>query len=268
MFMLADRLISWQLRCVAMPEKLLTQLSLFDVRDASPAPWTIRRSRRARRLTVRVFVTGRVEVVVPPRTSERAVREFVHRHRQWIETRRERARREQPSPESFPPASIALAAFDELWALRSVTGVARPRLATVSGSVLELRGALTDVEAVRRLLRTWVVARATLRLGPWLAELARERGFQFSRMSVRRQRTRWGSCSARGTISLNGCLAFQRPAVVRYLLLHELAHTRHMNHSARFWHLVAEHEPDWRSLDRELLSGWRQVPAWMFADGE
>jgi len=84
------------------------------------------------------------------------------------------------------------------------------------------------------------------------------------RMHLRRQRTRWGSCSAAGTISLNVCLMFQRPEVVRYLLVHELCHRRHMNHSARFWSLVASHEPNWRALDAELLRGWQNVPAWVF----
>ena len=85
-------------------------------------------------------------------------------------------------------------------------------------------------------------------------------------MLIRRQRTRWGSCSTRGTISLNCCLLFQRPAVVRYLMIHELAHTLHMNHSRRFWHCVARHCPEYRSLDRELLDGWRRVPDWVFGD--
>ena len=82
--------------------------------------------------------------------------------------------------------------------------------------------------------------------------------------SVRRQRTRWGSCSNKGTISLNVCLMFQRPEVVRYLIIHELCHRRHMNHSKRFWSLVASFEPGWKPLDVELLQGWRNVPAWVF----
>ncbi len=86
------------------------------------------------------------------------------------------------------------------------------------------------------------------------------------RVLVRRQRTRWGSCSTRGTISLNCCLLFQRPPVVRYLLIHELVHTRHMNHSHGFWQRVARHCPDYSGLDRELLDGWRRVPSWVFGD--
>ena len=68
-----------------------------------------------------------------------------------------------------------------------------------------------------------------------LAALAIQHGFEFKRLSIRLQRTRWGSCSTRGTISINLALLFQRPEVLRYLMCHELAHTRHMNHSATYW---------------------------------
>lgn len=240
---------------------------MTDVTATQLAPLTVRHSRRARRLAVRVFRSGRAEVVVPPRTSERVVSDFIAHHRDWIEARRQRAQHERPVPATFPPARLGLAAFGEDWSLRALPGAGRPRLVQVAPDGLEVRGAPTDA-GLRQLLRAWVRARATLRLGPWLAALADETGLGFRCFAVRRQRTRWGSCSTRGTISLNACLAFQRPAVVRYLLLHELAHTQHMNHSSRFWHLVARLEPDWRRLDRELTAGWRQVPAWMLDDGD
>jgi len=83
-------------------------------------------------------------------------------------------------------------------------------------------------------------------------------------VAIRCQRTRWGSCSTRGTVSLNCSLLFLPPEVVRYLFIHELAHTEHMNHSASFWRLVEKLEPEYRRLDRELLAGWRTVPAWVF----
>jgi predicted metal-dependent hydrolase len=95
-----------------------------------------------------------------------------------------------------------------------------------------------------------------------LAALAEHFGVLYRRMQIRRQRTRWGSCSTSGTISLNCCLLFHPPEVVRYLLAHELAHLTHMNHSPRFWRLVEQYEPRWREHDRALTHGWRQVPGW------
>jgi predicted metal-dependent hydrolase len=107
---------------------------------------------------------------------------------------------------------------------------------------------------------------ALQRLEPRVVAIARAHGVRFARVSIRRQRSRWGSCSARGTISLNACLLFQRAAVVDYLIVHELTHVKHMNHSARFWHAVESVCPDWRVLDRELVQGWRTVPRWVFSD--
>jgi hypothetical protein len=101
-------------------------------------------------------------------------------------------------------------------------------------------------------------------LAPRLLQLADELNYPVARVSIRSQRTRWGSCSTRGTVSLNCSLLFLASEVVRYLFVHELAHTRHMNHSASFWRLVEKIEPDYRRLDRDLLAGWRTVPSWVF----
>ncbi|HTE45384.1 MAG TPA: M48 family metallopeptidase, partial [Gemmatimonadaceae bacterium] len=118
----------------------------------------------------------------------------------------------------------------------------------------------------RASLRAWLMRAARIRLAPRVAALAQAMNVKYSRVSIRRQRSRWGSCSARGTISLNCCLLFQRPEVVDYLIVHELMHVKHMNHSARFWQAVERHCADWRALDRELVQGWRHVPRWVFSD--
>jgi predicted metal-dependent hydrolase len=103
---------------------------------------------------------------------------------------------------------------------------------------------------------------------PQLAQLALTMDCRYARLQVRQQRTRWGSCSTRGTISLNCCLLFQRPEVFRYLLVHELSHLRHMHHGPRFWAHVARFAPDCRELDRELGKGWLRVPQWALRDRE
>ncbi len=242
-----------------------SQLPLWSDKDATEG-WRVRESQRARRLTVRVFHTGRVEVVVPFRTSPRAVERFLERHRPWIERKREEARRHAGPPAPFPPARIDLPACEEVWRIHLAGGLRRARIAASPWGLLTVSGDAGKGQAVRQALRRWLTERARQVLPPLLAECARELGFSYARVLIRRQRTRWGSCSTRGTISLNCCLLFQRPAVVRYLMIHELAHTQHMNHSRRFWQCVARHCPQYRGLDGELLDGWRRVPDWVFGD--
>ena len=236
------------------------QLSLFDVPTAERA-WEVRVSGRTRRLTVRVYPGGRVEIVVPPRTSPRAIEAFVARHRNWIDAKVEEFRARVPASRVLP-SRVEFPATGDAFACEWTADGGKPVLRE-SGGVLRYTGPL-DWRTATPVLHAWLLDAGRARLVPWLAEVAALEGFAFARAQVRRQRTRWGSCSRSGTISLNVCLLFQAPAVVRYLFVHELAHTRHMNHSARFWATVGEHEPDWKTLDRELVRGWQGVPDWVF----
>jgi predicted metal-dependent hydrolase len=225
----------------------------------------IRVSRRARRLAIRVYPDARVEVVVPPRARPRDVEHFLAAHRDWIENKRAQALRNRPAPEVFPPASLSFALTGENWRVHVAGGSGRLRVTDTSGGILQVWGTATPA-SLRAALRRWLLPAAEARLAPRLVSLAAVTGVTYRRISVRRQRSRWGSCSVRGTISLNACLLFQRPEVVDYLIVHELMHVKHMNHSKRFWQAVEKHCAEWRALDRELLQGWRHVPRWALFD--
>ncbi len=234
----------------------------------SPHGPLIRVSARARRLSVRVHPDARVEVVVPPWARASDVERFLSEHREWIETRRATALRNKPAPEIFPPPVLAFAATGERWRVHLAGGDGRASIRELGGNdfdrVLRIGG---SPDALREALRAWLLRAARARLEPRVAALSAAMGIPFSRVSIRRQRSRWGSCSVRGTISLNACLLFQRPGVVDYLIVHELTHVKHMNHSARFWAAVERQCADWRALDRELVQGWRNVPRWVFSEG-
>ncbi len=238
-----------------------SQLPLWS--DGDEAEWVVRESVRARRLAVRVLLTGQVEVVVPCRTSARTVERFVGRHRDWIAHQREKVRRLARPAEPFPPYRIELSACEQTLRVHLAGGRGRTRATVVAPGLLGISGPVDSRAAVQLALQRWLTTTARQTLEPMLARLARELDVRYGKIAIRRQRTRWGSCSTHGTISLNCCLLFQRPAVVRYLLIHELAHTVHMNHSRRFWNFVARHCGDYRRLDQELLEGWRRVPAWV-----
>ena len=235
-----------------------TQLSLFETRSSSD-PFAVRVSPRARRLTARVHVGGRVEIVVPIGVTARTVRDFVLRFTPWID-RKVAAMQCFAAPGEPVPASIEFACTDERFAVEWRAGP-KGRLAQTAGRI-ELQAA--DDRSARALLQRWLKRAAYERLAPRLQRLAGELNYSVARVSIRSQRTRWGSCSTRGTVSLNCSLLFLKWEVVRYLFVHELAHTKHMNHSPSFWKLVEKLEPDYRRLDRDLLASWRTVPGWVF----
>lgn len=238
-----------------------SQLSLFT-QQPPDHQWRVRVSPRARRMTIRVFAGGRVEIAVPRTARPAAIERFVGQHREWI-ARKIDELGAHPAPIATIPERIDLAFTGESWSVEWYDAAGPLRLRT-EGTTIRLCGNRSRVSEARSLLRDWLIEHARERLEPVLQSVARETGMGYERMQIRRQRTRWGSCSRRMTISLNCCLLFQSPAVVRYLLVHELCHTQQMNHSVRFWRLVEQHEPDHRRLDRELVRGWRHVPAWVF----
>jgi hypothetical protein len=240
------------------------QLQLFESRGAADR-WIVRVSGRARRLSVRVYPGGRVEVVVPPGASPAAVQKFIGTHRQWIH-RRVADLSTAAAVDDSRPASIKLPAIGRHYAVEyEHAGESAARVRVAGDNLLVVSGPLHDDRAIVAALRGWLADLGHEQLGSELGKVAAACGFRYARAQIRRQRTRWGSCSASGTISLNVCLLFLRTEVVRYLLVHELCHTHHMNHSAKFWALVERFEPDYRALDRELLRGWQSVPGWMFS---
>ncbi len=235
-----------------------TQLSLFETRSSND-PFAVRVSPRARRLTARVHVGGRVEIVVPVGVSAKAVRDFVQRFTPWID-RKVAAMQCYAEPAAPVPYRVEFAYTDERFDVEWRSAAHR--------NVVQQGGRLIvhapDDGGARHALQSWLKRAAGERLAPQLMRLANDLNYSVQRVVIRRQRTRWGSCSTRGTVSLNCSLVFLPVEVVRYLFIHELAHTKHMNHSLSFWRLVERLEPEYRRLDRELLAGWRTVPAWVF----
>jgi len=251
-------------------QRTASQLQLFSDTEprgslAGDTPGiAVRESTRARRLSIRVFPRGRVEVVVPRRTRPADVEAFVSENRRWI-ARAIESFAADIDPESYRlPSRIELPAIGRRYvvAYRRRSGCVTVRHREL-GDTLVLTGNTDDEAQSRRALRRWLNKVTRRQLEPWLEKLSATFGLPYARMQVRAQKTCWGSHSSRGTISLNLCLLFCRAAVVRYLLIHELCHSRFMDHSPGFWRLVRQCEPNYRRLDRELGESWRRVPGWL-----
>ena len=226
--------------------------------------FSVRESGRAKRLSIKVFPRGRVEVVVPKRTRPADVRDFVEAHRDWIRSARAKFAAEHP-PEPFAlPSSVKLPGIERTFCVRyerdDGSKTVRYR---VSGNTLILAGATRDESKCVTALKRWLTALAKKEYLPRLRALSALTTNAFRKMHVRGQKTCWGSHSSTGTISLNYCLMFLDPQHLRYVMIHELCHARHMNHSQRFWRLVSSFEPNFRRLDKDLNSSWKRIPTWV-----
>ena len=131
-----------------------------------------------------------------------------------------------------------------------------------SNSMPELHIHMSDTQCSQNILQKWLTFMAKEHLMDWLVTLSDELELPFNKVIVRAQKTRWGSCSARKTISINRNLLFLPAPLVRYLFIHELCHTVHLNHSARYWSLVGKVEPDYKRLENELRDASRYIPLW------
>lgn len=222
-------------------------------------PYRVREHARARRVRLRVSPAHGIEVVVPSGFPARELPRLLEPHRHWMEMQLARCRAGLELP-----AVMLLPALGETWSLRreALPEGRRARLLVEAGA-LHLQAA--DAAAARALLQRFVQRRAAEVLPPWLARVAEETGLRFAGVHIRTQRARWGSCSASGRISLNCKLLFLEPALVRHVLVHELCHTVHLNHSPAFWKVVADHDPDWRRLRAELQARPAMAPAWIEA---
>ncbi|MCI0516682.1 MAG: M48 family metallopeptidase [Woeseiaceae bacterium] len=227
---------------------------------------SVRESARARHLSIKVYPRGRVEVIVPRRTGAAEVQRFVAENRDWISRARESFACRHDQVSDALPSRIDLPAIGRSIRVqyladdRADRGKVRYRQA---GTLLTLRGNTANHVLCVTAIKRWLAEVARQEFASQLLALSQLTGNAYDSMHIRAQRTCWGSRSSSGTISLNVCLLFQPPEVVNYLLVHELAHTRHMNHSRRFWTLVERIEPRWRELDALLTQGWRAVPAWV-----
>lgn len=161
---------------------------------------------RRKTLALEVKAPARVIVRAPMRTSQKVICEFVESHRAWI--------------------AAALARVQARQEARA--------------QAVQQEGLLTeeDLAALAREARLIIPAR--------VEHFAARIGVTYGRITLRCQKTRWGSCSAAGNLNFNVLLMLAPPEVLDYVVIHELCHRLEMNHSARFWDLVSRYDPDQR----------------------
>jgi len=249
----------------------------FEMSRGARINYRIRISARARNLRLTLSPRDGLTVVVPRGYDPGRIPAILERKRTWIEAHLRRFAEDAVAsggngtgaaaarrPAAELPETLALPALGESW--RIAYEPANTRVVGVRAETagqLIVYGAVGDPAACREALKGWLRLRTREELVPWLGRLAAEQGFSFREALVRGPRTRWASCSSKGTINLSFKLLFLERGWVRCVLAHELCHRVHMNHSARFWALLGSMEPQCRAIHRQMREGWKRVPAWV-----
>ena len=221
--------------------------------------YQIRRSERAKK--TRIIVTSeKIEVVAPPKVTERRIQAFVAAQHEWILNALKRVQHRVHTTHSLAPAQYSEGA--------NVPFQGKKIPLTIKPSTAKrLRVQLTDQhfvvylptcqmenssEQIKTALEAWMKQHAK-QLALQLIDKHSPKHQLFPRnLRIKTQKTRWGSCGPRNDINLNWLLLLAPPVIMEYVVIHELCHIKHKNHSQDFWQLVAAHMPDYLQHRRWL----------------
>ena len=229
--------------------------------SAGTARIEITRSRRAHRMTLRVLATGRAVIVIPENARGDVVgkaQKFAEENALWLKRALEKARRRAPienkSLFDYLQEYPTLSAYGKNFALEFGTASLEAFYVFRESSpvsVFCLRPGRESKDA-EHLLRKF----AQSVLPAHVRTLAERVGVAIGKISVRSQRSRWGSCTTAGDLSLNWRLVLLPPELQDHVILHELAHRIHMDHSGEFWDLLNSWDKKTGTHDRELSKVW------------
>lgn len=209
-----------------------------------PVSYKIRISTRARRLRITVSASG-VTVTLPKGIPQREAEHFLQQNAAWLHAQLERTTKQaRPSP---LPADVMLWHGEavQLQRIEEADRKSRVRVEPAQGRLRVFMPAGSKA-STRLAAETWMRANSRAEIEQVVVDQARRMNAKPKAISIRDQRTRWGSCSSRGNLAFNWRLVMAPPAVLQYVVIHELAHIFELNHSKDFWDIVAKYYPDYK----------------------
>lgn len=234
--------------------------------DGRTIDYAIQISPKSRSLRLKLSARDGMVVVAPPNLDRHKLLSMVAAKADWIGERIagfDALRHLITTEPAARPQAFDLPALAESWRVEYKPTRSRTVGARVDqpGRIV-VAGAVDNAEACHAALRRWLARHATMTLSTWLESSAVSAGLRYSDLSIKNQRTRWGSCSTSGRISLNCKLLFLPRELVRYVIWHELCHLLEPNHSERFWMHVRRFEPGADLLHGRMRDAWKVVPGW------
>ncbi len=225
-------------------------------------PYTIKVSQRARSVRLQISKEAGLVITVPRGFNQKLVPDIIASKSDWIDKTLKHVEKLPPARESTLPKKLELKAINETWVVvyRTEPGSKIHIVEQVRGKVLFIAGKTTSKLSVHRQLKGWIKHRAAQVLPDWIERISRKTGLQYQKLTIRDQKTRWGSCSSLKNINLNMKLLFLPPHLVDYVIIHELCHTQVLSHSAAFWKLVYHYYPEHKEARKQIRQLSREIP--------
>ena len=239
----------------------MSDIHWLQLPDQKRHPYKLIKSKRAKYVRIKISALGEVSVVLPRGVAAKHAHGFIQTKSHWIA----KTIKAIPIAQNNEfPESLDLKLLDEHWDI-IYTKHTPPllhdvKLEQISSNTLEIRAATGDWVDTKKLLNKWCRLKAKKIFPEMLEALAEEHSFHFNKISIRSQKTRWGSCASNKNISLNSKLLLMPEHVVKYVMIHELCHTIEMNHSAKFWDLVEDCDPQYHENRKQLKMLGKLVP--------
>lgn len=215
-----------------------------------PPKYTVRTSSKAKRVSLRIIPHQGLEIVTPLGFNPKKIPKILITKQAWIN--KHLAAIENLTPPALPN-SLHLVAIDEIWQLDYIPTIATKLMLTPRpASQLVISGPINNYQACNKAINHWLKYKGRQYLLPWLEKLSQQTGLTYNNVSIRAQKSRWGSCSGSNNISLNCKLLLLPPELVDLVLIHELSHTKYHHHGSKFWRLVAKFQPNYCDLRKKL----------------
>jgi predicted metal-dependent hydrolase len=205
--------------------------------------YTLRISNKAKYLRLQINNSNELEVILPKRYGQKKAEDFILQKKKWI--LKHLSEKQNNSFFFFGKAIEVLIHYDFF--------VEKPQ---INYSNKKLTASIPSGYSFTQdeIYNLWLRHKAKAYIPKRVQELSKNTGFNYKKVTIRSQKTRWGSCSANGKLSFNYRLIKFRERVVDYVIVHELCHLKELNHTKKFWKLVERFCSDYKNLKKELKS--------------
>ena len=225
-----------------------------------PPAYIIKKHHRARHVKLRAVKPCQLVITVPYRFNLNEIPSILEEKRNWITKQLLYLQSQQV--ETLPD-KINLAMKNETWSVQYMACQAKLRLIERPLHEIVLVGVIKDQNVCKKVLIAWLKNYAKHHLIAKMKSLSDRLHLDFASLSIKNQKSLWGSCTRDKSINLNYKLIFLPVHLAEHVMIHELCHTKYLNHSPKFWQLVLKHDPACEQHKRELRQAEQYIPAWV-----